>query len=190
MVTSAAWHSAPTEVAYARWPPSPAQATTCVASARRVFDSAVGQLRDAGCEVVLFGTADPGDLPVLRHLRTKFARFNERLNEVAARHECTVIELWRLPPLADARAWSADRLHLSAEGHRLVALYVCAQLGVDVDEDWRAPWPPARPIPWWSRRYDDARWAKDHLMPWVARRLRRRSSGDEFQAKRPQLQPL
>jgi len=170
-------------------------ATTCYAPTRewttsRPYDRAVGQLRDAGCEVVLFGTADPGDLPILRRLRAKFARFNERLNEVAARHECSVIELWRLPVLADARAWSTDRLHLSAEGHRRVALYVCSRLKVEVGEDWRTPWPPAQPIPWWIRRRDDARWTRDHLVPWIARRLRGRSSGDEVQAKRPQLQPL
>lgn len=155
-----------------------------------LYDRAVGQLRDACCEVVLFGTVDPGDLPLLRHLRARFARFNEGLDDIAARHECTVIELWRLPPLADVRAWSADRLHLSPEGHRRVALYVCSQLEVDVDDDWRTPWPPAQPAPWWSRRYDDARWTRDHLAPWIARRLRRRTSGVQWQAKRPQLQPL
>jgi lysophospholipase L1-like esterase len=155
-----------------------------------LFDRALGELRDAGCEVVLFGAADPGNRPVLRRLRTRLVGFNERLHAVAARHECTVIDLWRLPALADVRAWSADRLHLSAEGHRRVALYVCSRLGVEAGDDWRTPWPPAPPVPWWTQRYDDARWARDHLVPWVTRRLRGRSSGDDLQAKRPGLHPL
>lgn len=155
-----------------------------------LFDDAVTRLRRAGCEVVLFGAADPGERPVLRRLRGRFVKFNEQLRAVADRHDCTIIDLWRLPALADVRAWSADRLHLSAEGHRRVALYVCDQLDIDIDDDWRAPWPPARPLPWWSQRYDDARWARNHLVPWVARRLRGQSSGNDLLPKRPQLQPL
>lgn len=155
-----------------------------------LFDHALGRLRGAGTEVVLFGAANPGDRPVLRRLDGRLRRFNEELRTVADRHGCLLIDLWSLPALADVRAWSTDRLHLSAEGHRRVALYVCAQLGVDADGDWSEAWPPARPLPWWNRRYDDARWARNHLAPWVARRLRGRSSGDGVVAKRPRLNPF
>lgn len=155
-----------------------------------LFDDAVGQLRDAGCHVILFTGADPGNRPVLRRLRGKIAAFNQRLHAVADRHGCTMVDMWQLPALTDVRAWSADRLHLSAEGHRRVALYVCSRLDLAADDDWSTPWPPAQPIPLWTQRYDDLRWAKDHLLPWIARRLRGHSSGDEQQAKRPRLQPL
>lgn len=155
-----------------------------------LFEQAVTRLRGAGCEVVLFSAADPGDRPVLRRLRGRLATFNDELCAIAERHGCPMIDLWRLPALADVRAWSTDRLHLSAEGHRRVALYVGAQLGVDIDGDWSTPWPPARPLPWWSQRYDDVRWTGNHLLPWIARRLRGQTSGDSVQPKRPELHPL
>lgn len=155
-----------------------------------LFDHAVGQLRAEGCHVVLFTGADPGNRPVLRRLRGKIAKFNHLLREVSERHECTLVDMWRLAALADPRAWSTDRLHLSADGHRRVALYVCEQLGITVGGDSREPWPPAKPLPWWTQRYDDVRWTKDYLVPWVARRLRGQSSGDGLEAKRPQLHPL
>ena len=163
---------------------------TDVGSLMTLFDRAAAALRDAGCDVVLFGGADPGDRPVLRRLRGPVSRYNAELRMVAKRHDCTFVDLWRLPALADVRAWSSDRLHLSAEGHRRVALYVGEQLGLDAADDWRTPWPPAQPLPWWSQRFDDARWARQHLAPWIARRLRGQSSGDTVQAKRPRLQPL
>jgi len=155
-----------------------------------LFDHAVVPLRRAGSEVVLFGAADPGDRPVLRRLRGRLMRFNERLRSVADRHGCTLVELWDLPALADVRAWSVDRLHLSAEGHRRVALCVAERLGLPAGDDWREPWPPRAPLPWWGQRFDDARWARDHLVPWVARRLRGRSTGDGLTPKHPQLHPF
>jgi lysophospholipase L1-like esterase len=159
-------------------------------SVAALFDDAVAQLRGVGGHVVLFTGADPGNRPVLRRLRGKIVKFNQLLRDIGDRHGCTVVDMWRLPALADVRAWSADRLHLSAEGHRRVALYTCEQLGVATDGDSRAPWPPAQPLAWWAQRYDDVRWTKDHLVPWIARRLRGQSSGDGLQAKRPQLHPL
>ena len=155
-----------------------------------VFDSAVGNLRQAGCHVVIFTGADPGNRPVLRRLRGKITTYNQHLRAIADRQGCTLVDMWRLRVLADPRAWSIDRLHLSAEGHRRVALYVCSLLGVAAEDAWQAPWPPALPVPWWLQRYDDARWAKDHMLPWIGRRLRRRSSGDNLHPKRPQLHPL
>ena len=93
-------------------------------------------------------------------------------------------------------AWSADRLHLTADGHRRVALRTCEVLGVPVDEDWREPWPALDQAPrsaataWLSARRLDARWARVHAAPWVGRRIRGRSSGDGIPPKRPQLLPF
>jgi hypothetical protein len=107
-----------------------------------------------------------------------------------------VVDLWSMAVLRDPRAWSADRLHLTPDGHRRVALRACEALGVRVDEDWREPW-PALDSPsasgraaWLAARRMDLRWARDHAAPWVARRVRHRSSGDNVDPKRPKLLPL
>ena len=55
--------------------------------------------------------------------------------------------------LKDASAWSPDRLHLAAEGHRRVALRTCEVLGVPVTGDWRGRLPlPAERAPGGRRR--------------------------------------
>ena len=159
------------------------------------FDQVIVTLQQAGCPVLMFTGFDPR-FPVLRLIRGKVAAFNMHLRAIADRHQCHVVDLWSMHVLRDPRAWSADRLHLTADGHRRVALRACEVLGVPVDEDWREPWPPLDPAPhsaaigWLSARRMDIRWARVHAAPWVGRRIRRRSSGDGIPPKRPQLLPF
>jgi lysophospholipase L1-like esterase len=159
------------------------------------FDQVIATLQQAGCPVLMFTGFDPR-FPVLRLIRGKVAAFNMHLRAIADRHQCHVVDLWSMHVLRDPRAWSADRLHLTADGHRRVALRACEVLGVPVGEDWREPWPPldqaahSAAIGWLSARRMDARWARVHAAPWVGRRIRRRSSGDGIPPKRPQLLPF
>ena len=159
------------------------------------FDEVIRTLLQAGCPVLMFTGFDPR-FPVLRLIRGKVAAFNMHLRAIAGRHQCQVVDLWAMNVLRDPRAWSADRLHMTSEGHRRVALRACEIMGVPVEEDWREPWPPldhpARPaaVDWVSARRLDARWLRVYAAPWLSRRLRGRSSGDGILPKRPQLQPL
>jgi len=149
----------------------------------------------AGCQVLIFTGFDPR-FPVLRLIRGKVAAYNMHLRAIADRHGCDVVDLWSMAVLADPRAWSADRLHLTPDGHRRVALRACEVLGVAVDEDWREPWPTldspsaSGRAAWLAARQMDLRWARDHAAPWVARRVRGISSGDNVDPKRPELLPL
>jgi lysophospholipase L1-like esterase len=159
------------------------------------FDEVVRTLLMAGCEVVIFTGFDPR-FPVLRLLRGKVAAYNMHLRAIAERHGCHVVDLWGMSVLRDPRAWSADRLHLTPDAHRRVALRACEVLGVGVDEDWREPWPDAESVTssgrraWLAARRMDVRWARIHAAPWVARRVRGISSGDDLDPKRPELLPL
>ena len=159
------------------------------------FDQVIVTLQQAACPVLMFTGFDPR-FPVLRLIRGKVAAFNMHLRAIADRHQCHVVDLWSMHVLRDPRAWSADRLHLTADGHRRVALRACEVLGVPVDEDWREPWPPLDQVRrsaaagWLSARRMDARWARMHAAPWVGRRIRGRSSGDGIPPKRPQLLPF
>jgi hypothetical protein len=47
-----------------------------------------------------------------------------------------------------------------------------------------------RSLAWVSAREQDTRWAVEYAVPWVRRRLRRKSSGDGIPPKRPDLLPL
>ena len=156
------------------------------------FDEMIRALLQAGCPVLMFTGFDPR-FPVLRLIRGKVAAFNMHLRAIADRHQCHVVDLWSMNALRDPRAWSADRLHLTADGHRRVALRACEVIGVPAEEDWREPWPaldrpPRSPaVDWLSARRMDARWARVHAAPWLSRRIRGRSSGDGIPPKRPQL---
>jgi len=168
------------------------------------FEAAVTRLRAAGCRVLVFTGFDPRVLPVIRLLRGRVAAYDMHLRGIADSCGCDVVDLWSMRVLQDPRAWSADRLHLSAEGHRRVALRTCEVLGVPVTGDWRAPWPSepgavrpgngaVRPRPgavWLAARRQDARWARQYAMPWVRRRLTGTSTGDGLSPKRPDLLPV
>lgn len=159
------------------------------------FDEVIRTLLQAGCPVLMFTGFDPR-FPVLRLIRGKVAAFNMHLRAIADRHQCQVVDLWSMNVLRDPRAWSADRLHMTSEGHRRVALRACEVMGIPVEEDWREPWPPldqparSAAVDWLAARRMDARWVRVYAAPWVTRRIRGRSSGDGIPPKRPQLRPL
>jgi lysophospholipase L1-like esterase len=156
------------------------------------FEQAVIELRTAGSQVLLFSGFDPAGLPLMRLIRDKCLAYNAHVKDVAARHGCLHVDLWSMTVLADRRQWWADRLHLSADGHRRVALHVAETVGLAVSEDWRVPLPPdPAGTPGWLRaRRQDLNWARVHAAPWIGRRLRGVSSGDDMPAKRPDLLPL
>jgi lysophospholipase L1-like esterase len=154
------------------------------------FEGAVQALRSAVSTVMLFTGFDPGGFPVLRMVRGKIAAYNAQLRLIAQRHDCLHVDLWSMRVLADPREWSADRLHLSPDGHRRVALRACEVAGVPATGDWREPLPPQPQHDWLTARQHDLTWARTYAAPWISRRVRGVSSGDGRAAKRPDLLPL
>jgi lysophospholipase L1-like esterase len=161
------------------------------------FDPAVAALQGAGCRVLIFTGFDPRMFPVIRLLRGRIAAYDMHLRGIADARGCDLVDLWSMRALKDARAWSPDRLHLTALGHQKVAQRTCAVLGLPADGDWRQPLPAAgangqlsRPSAWLAARRQDASWAREYAMPWVRRRLGGTSSGDSVPPKRPDLLPV
>ena len=155
-----------------------------------VVEDATRRLRETGADVVMFTSFDTRGVPVLRRVRGKLAMYNLHVRSIADRYDCRLVDLWSMRLLLDPRAWAQDRLHLSPEGHRRVALAIAEILGVPATDDWREPWPVAPPVGWLSSRRSDLEWARTYFLPWIQRRLQGRSSGDEVTAKRPDLHPL
>ena len=112
---------------------------------------------------------------------------NDAVADVGTRHGALVIDMFGDDGLAHPAAWSADRLHLSALGHRRVAALVLAVLGWPPDAAWLAL-PDLEASSWLRTRGADLQWACAHLGPWVRRRLAGRSSGDGRVPKRPVLE--
>lgn len=154
------------------------------------FERAVADLTDAVGTVMVTTGFDTRGVPVLRHMRGKIATYNVHLRAIADRYRCPVLDLWSLRSVQDRRAWDADRLHLSPEGHTRVALRAAQVLGHDVPADPDQPWPPQAQRRPFDERRDNIQWAREYLVPWIGRRLRGESSGDHVEAKRPDLLPL
>ncbi|HEV7148713.1 MAG TPA: SGNH/GDSL hydrolase family protein [Pedococcus sp.] len=155
------------------------------------LEQAVVQIRDTGADVLLATPTDPAGAPLLRHLRGRHAIHSANLFSIAQQHGCYVINQWGMRALRDFRLWSEDRIHMTSEGHRRVALNALSALGHDTDRaDWSTPLPPLPPVARREVAAANAAWAKTHLVPWVQRRLKGQSSGDTVTAKRPQLRPL
>ena len=164
-----------------------------------LFDAGVARLRETGSRVLMFTMCDTATFPVFRLLRGKIAAYNMHLRAVADARGCYLVDLWSMGFLHTPEAWSADRLHLTAESHQRVALRCCEVLGVPVTEDWRVPLAADLDLPapklagraaWLAARRSDARWARDYLGPWVNRRLHGTSTGDGRTAKRPSLEVI
>ncbi|WAP54397.1 SGNH/GDSL hydrolase family protein [Streptomyces sp. S465] len=127
--------------------------------------------------------------PVLERFQPRMERLFSVIDELGARHDATVVDLFSSEVVGDPRMWAEDRLHLNTEGHRRVAEAVWQALGHEPEDDWNAPLPPAVPVGWLTRRTADARFARRHLGPWIGRRLTSRSSGDGRAPKRAELLP-
>jgi lysophospholipase L1-like esterase len=148
------------------------------------LDPALERLAATGATLVLFTGVDVGWTPVLRRLRGRVATYNENLRELAAKHGALVADLWSLRVIQDEHRWCPDRLHLNAYGHHEVARMVLDLLGVDHGLEESRPEP--RPLRTWREaRVEDLTWTREHLLPWVVRRVRRVSSGDHVLPKRP-----
>ena len=153
------------------------------------IDTVIGRLRATGADVVLFNVPDIAMTPVLRGIRGKVGIYNANLHGIAAKHGAIIADMWSARQLQQPRMWAPDRLHFSPYGHHAIAILVLDALGVQHELTPTEPEPlPARS--WQRMKLDDIAWAREHLAPWVVRRLRGQSSGDTIQPKRPTAGPV
>ncbi len=154
------------------------------------LEEAVARLRATGATVVMATAYDPRQSPLVRRTRGLAGVFSALVWSIARRQGAVVLDLWGMRALQDRRMWAPDRIHLTAEGHRRVALQALDLLGVGQGEDWATPLDPG-PVPTRQEAWrEDATWVREHVVPWVGRRVRGRSSGDGLPPKRPEPRPV
>lgn len=116
--------------------------------------------------------------------RTMNKRFNALLAEVERvlrdAEGLTLVLPWKDPVLQDERFWSDDRLHLNTRGHHRAAATVLEALGAVPRTEW---WDLPVDSP---QRSTGLAYYRQHVAPWVGRRLTRRSSGDGCTPKFPE----
>jgi len=153
------------------------------------FEDAVVRLSSNGATVVVFTGIDTNFTPVFRGIRGRVAIYNENIRAIADRYDCIVADQWALKEVQDPRFFDDDRLHYNSLGHHEVARMVLRALNVPNDLLPMQP-DPLPALTWREARANDIVWARQHLVPWVLRRLRHQSSGDNVTAKRPAPLPV
>ena len=153
------------------------------------YDEAIGRMTAAGAHVVMFTVADPGLNSAIKVIRGRTAIFNEWVREIAEKHDATLVDMWRMRGWKVAEVMDVDRLHLNAHGHQNIAIAALDALGVEHDLQ-PLPVPAVPDLSRREQRASDLAWAREHLAPWVGRRLTGRSSGDGVSPKYPVLTPL
>ncbi|HEU4480912.1 MAG TPA: SGNH/GDSL hydrolase family protein [Actinomycetota bacterium] len=156
------------------------------------IDHMIEAFTASGARVLTMTYGDPVPVnPYARFLRGRMMAFNARLRQIAARHGSLLLDFEDEVTVSDPRFWCEDRLHANSEGHRRIAAAVAGALGIDVEGPrWNEPLPPLERGRRRERIVGELAWARRHLAPWVTRRLRKVSSGDGVEPKRPTLEPV
>jgi lysophospholipase L1-like esterase len=149
-------------------------------------------LTAAGARVFTTTFPDIGKImPLARPLLPRVLDLNARIRDAAARHGVILLDGFPHAVITDPRLWSADRLHLSPQGHaRLAAAMADALALPGSDSTWTGPLPARPALPAWKTAATELRWLATFVTPWAYRHARGRSSGDGRTAKRPALTPV
>ncbi len=136
----------------------------------------------AGVDVLILSGGDPSEkLPRGSTIRRRGDEFLVATQEfLTTRPEVTFVNNWSDAELRRAPFWSPDRLHLNALGHSRVAARVLTALGVETELPTAADAPVAP-----SGFGTEAHYYARYVLPWLARRIARRSSGDGRHPKFP-----
>ncbi|MDN4478385.1 SGNH/GDSL hydrolase family protein [Demequina sp. SYSU T00039] len=142
----------------------------------------VAATADAGVSLIMLSGPDPtARLPRGRVFADRADAMMAALHDLGERHDhVTFVHNYGDAEMRRAAYWSPDRLHLNPLGHSRVAARVLTAMGVPTDlprDD--APDPSAPGV------LGEARYVATYVLPWLARRLTGRSSGDGREPKHP-----
>ena len=150
----------------------------------------IERLVETGATVLMFTGVDTKfSTAAFRLIRPTVAIYNCNVRAIADRLECPLVDQWAFKEIQHTSMWAADRLHLNEFGHHEVARRVLETLGVETTLEPMKP-EPVPPRRWTEARIDNIRWARQHAVPWVGRRLRGVSSGDLLSPKYPEPRPI
>lgn len=149
----------------------------------------VRRCEDEGVRLVLISGADPsGNLPLGRVVRRRAEALTASIADLAAAHGTTFVDVFHDTELHRPVYWSPDRLHLAASGHRRAAARILA--GILGEDPAALPVADPAPPPPVRGARAEVGYYREHVLPWVRRRLRGVSSGDTRRAKHPNWVPV
>lgn len=144
------------------------------------FSRVLRRCDEEGVTLILLSGANPsGQLPMGSLIQRRGDALSAAvLRRVADRPDVVRALNWPDRELSTGAYWSDDRLHMNSNGHHRVAARVLHALGYEPPAEW---WSPA------ERGAGTAGMAyyRQHVGPWMRRRITRTSSGDGRTAKYP-----
>lgn len=144
------------------------------------FSQVLRRCDEEGVTLILLSGANPSaQLPMGRLIQRRGDLMSDAVvQRIADRPDVIRALNWPDAQLSEPSYWSEDRLHMNSRGHHRVAARVLEALGERV------------PGGWWSMpeipdavRLAQRDYVRDHLGPWVRRRLTGTSSGDGREPK-------
>ncbi|MFJ2580388.1 SGNH/GDSL hydrolase family protein [Kitasatospora aureofaciens] len=137
------------------------------------LDATLGELSAHGSQLLTACLPDPGTLlrlpaPLARPLARRMRAVNTVVHALTARHRAVHLHVAELPWCEERRLLSVDRLHPSAEGHRLIARHFHELLAAGGRP--LGPAPGAEPAERPPGRAADLWWMATQGTRWVAAR--------------------
>ena len=145
-----------------------------------VFEHVLRRCDEEGVQLIVLSGANPSaGLPLGRVVQNRGDRLSHAVEErLGSRPDLIRAYNWFDRELAGPEFWSVDRLHMNARGHHRVAARVLESVGLTAPgEWWHLPDIPE------IQRLKGTAYYREHVAPWVRRRLTGTSSGDGRAAK-------
>jgi lysophospholipase L1-like esterase len=151
-------------------------------------EHAVNRCVAAGVRIVLLSGADPtAQLPLGRFVHRRAAYLTAGLADLCVKRDVTLVNCFADQEIREFGYWTSDRLHLNSYGHERVAGLVLHALGFGELPEAATP---VAVNPNMRGFLKDARYYREHVLPWINRRLRGTSSGDDRIAKHAAWEPI
>lgn len=148
---------------------------------------AAKQATDAGVHVLLLSGANPAKhLPMGSTMQRRGDELAVAVKALLPLDNVTFVDNWSDDELTKIDYWSSDKLHLNTLGHARVASNVLSGLGVDVPTEWGIDEATVSR----ATTRNSLGYYRQHVVPWIGRRLTGRSSGDGRLPKRATLLPV
>jgi lysophospholipase L1-like esterase len=157
------------------------------------LDALVGSLTATGAQVVTATLPTPAQgtplpTPLRRELVKRLNLWNAFTRRIAIVHGALCLDLAMMMPPGIA-GWSEDRLHPGPDGHRAAA-EACLGLLNGAPPGRLAVAAIVGAIDTLPTLAEQVRWARQFLVPWMKRRVRRETSSTGVVAKLPSYQVL
>ena len=140
----------------------------------------VRRCREAGVPLIVLAGPDPTSrIPLGQVVHRRGEELTADIARLTEEAGLPFVNMWHDREIRQPGYWGADRIHLNPAGHRRVAAQVLATLGHPPADELAPPADPRRSLA------DNLLFYRQHVAPWVRRRVQGRSSGDHRTAKHP-----